>query len=433
MIKAKPSIPIRLFVDLPFYDNSKGVQAEIYHDGLSTGGSSLLTTKNLTRNTSVDGRYEAFYTPPENYDHLQVRYVVYTDDTYAEKDLGIGPFNEQMVLNDNGGGSLGFIGDYSAPVVKPLEDVDVEKIVNAIWKKNIKKIDDPNSAAVVLKQSLVDYNKIDSSISGAVDKIVQVLRSIEAMIVSNFTKIFGLNLPQLIKNGFDFHSNKGDQHHNTLATGLTEIKGQINERVDELTNKVNSRIDKLDQIARFEDLVAQIKQSIDVLENINSLDSKMNYLLMKQKLEVKDFDWFVKNINDNSHKFGSEQTQFITDYVQNKVNQIVTEADNQSIKKILDSMEQLTGDSNNKNSSEYKKIHQVAVDLQGKVADNEKKLKELDKKYQSSTKEVITTIQNNVLALAKLIEKLDTSRANDFSDTFSSLDRIKKNLNNTYV
>ena len=172
MIFGKTNVPLRLFYDIPDYTTDKGVKAEVYSGGTTSGGSSLLQTVTLPHNAGIPGRYEAMYTPPDGVgDLLSVRYVIYTDTNYTDKFIGYGVGSEQIVLN-SGVGQLGGGGSFG------ITTRNVTDIAEKVWQYDISKITVKNSAAVWLKRDISkvidEKNKAVISLLDGVSKKLSV-------------------------------------------------------------------------------------------------------------------------------------------------------------------------------------------------------------------------------------------------------------------
>ncbi|MFZ5559374.1 MAG: hypothetical protein ACOZAL_01105 [Patescibacteria group bacterium] len=383
---AKPNEPILLTYTVPFYKTDKVVKVEVYSPGTSAAPGNLLSTETLTHQSA--GRFAKLYTPPADQDFLDLVYKVYKSDG-TTLDLAYTPFIQQLVLNGYSAGG----GTYGGTTVQPLSDDDYEKIAEKIWQKRIDKITEKNSAAVYLKQ------QPETDLAG-IQRIVQTENK-------NLSEL-GVSIQNMITKGFN--------KFNTLFDLPKLFKEKFKEKEKFIKEKEN-----------IEQLVNKISQSILMFNTLTVLDTKLSDLLLKQKVfQINDFDWFFNDVKQMSKNLSAEQTEQLNNFMQFKVSQVVSEIDNQSSKRMLSSMTETMNTVYDKNSKEAKEIKKSIQQLQAQIAKNEDNLKELAIKQQDGLKEVIMILQNNILALAKLIEKNENFRSLNFTDITTNLNQLKR-------
>jgi len=357
MIFASSGIPVRLFYDIPDFTTDKGVQAEIYRTGTSSGGEVLVETVNLAH--LATGRYSALWTPPnEEQTTLSIRYIVYTDTGYGTKSPRYDPASEQMVLNSGvgvgGGGTRWNITDH-----------EVSRLVKALKKvlpkqKDIKipKVDIPDYSLVLGRieagmgvESTQNTSKIVDKIKGVVDTV---------------------------KSGFKQENAKID-----------DVLGLVSEN----TKDIKKSIDDADISPLIKSGFEAVHKQVGRLDFTTDLAPVLN--------EIKEAVSSVVKTRPELQTFFDKQNKVLTEYVSSVVEAKSLRTQNTVLGGIVGEVKKgLSG-----SSRQTATTNRILGTINKQVSRNDKKLEALASLGISQKKELVTTVQNNSLALSKIWQR----------------------------
>lgn len=415
MLYGKSSEPVRLLTVLPFYTTDRYVQAEIYAPGTSSGGETQLTTVNLTHRAG--GRYSAFYTPPENYDFLDVVYKVYEDSGYTTLDTAYSPTHEQLVLNGySSGGGLPL--NYQARLSGQAE-LDYDKLAERIWQYNLNKIKDKNSAGSHLKNIKFDVKPIIDATATVKLSVERGLDSLTDIIVAGKTALadkiagFAGKLDGSI-NAFDTKIDRQeDKIGNWQAllakqqTEFTQLDEKLRAQGQELIEilSVNQRFDQFFSMARF----------------LSAINERLDGILASRTYPAdSDFAPVIEIINKANHQLSKTQSQALSDFFENKTKLVLAELNRQTNQATLQQLGRL-GHTDNK-------VKQSVEELKKQLDEEAKNVQQLKMEHQRQTDLIIRAMQNNIVVLAKMIKAKDENDKFNLNNVLQGLNDFKKTL-----
>lgn len=406
---ANQNEPVRLFYDMPDYNINRGVQAEIYDEGTVDDGSKLIKTVDLDINSSITGRYEAFYTPTTTKPRLTVRFVIYTNTSFTTKFIGIAPFSAQINMNAGLGGGFGATGD----IKFDLTDTEANKFAEAVWKTKLETITEEDSASVWLKtRSDLTTKEILSIIKGFFG---EKLMNLKKLIVNSDNKIKG------IESTLNDVGKKIDDNKKVITDRIEEVvnrmEGVIN-KVEvgslDIVKKINDNLEKLSSFENKIDIKASkdnLLSHIHLFQLVTVFDKKIEGFILNQKIpKMNDFSGFLEGIESKNKALNLEQSEFITNFLKSKIQKMVTEMEIEVTKKVISNL----GDTINRNGSsgftESQGIKTMIANLQKTVDEKGKISKQRDDRSKKDINSIILTIQDNAGALGKLIQSKDIKK-----------------------
>jgi hypothetical protein len=436
MIYAKPNTPVRLFVDLPDYATDKYVQAKIYYEGTSSGGSSLCATVNLSHNASIPGRYENLWTAIEGYDRLTVRYITYSDAAYSNIDYGYGATSDQIVLNAGGGGGAS-LGAYGGGVtVKPFDNIDLKKI-----KDELKLTDaDVDRIAKRVKDKL-GINEFKNYVEAGNQKILGLFTGLREILNGSLDRI--RQLPEFLDERFNRQVKEVREVIANLSPKIEATEMVVRDSQNKIIANTEAEglrvVKEIEQgiqsnavLKDIEELKHKIRQSSFLLELTALFNSRFEDFVNKYKVpEAADFAFFLDSVSKESKNLTGEQSKYITKLLANKIDETVIGVNNQSTQKTVTILTDLLKRSG-QSSEETAKIQKMVNELIDKTKNNEDRISKLAEDNMNGMKGVVQVIQNNVMALAKIIEKHEQGKGNQMDGINSEINRIKKSLDNIY-